>query len=115
MCPQVAQRAVPAAAHIAGERFVWAMELQVSFQDLCVGEALPTLLAGVSSLPAVHQLVAFQGCGGGEVFPTLAAAVWPDAAVAPLMNQKCTALPEALPAGIADECPLSAVQSAVHL
>lgn len=48
------------AAYVAGEGFVAGVPLQVCFQDLGTGEALPTLLAGVTFLSTVHQLVAFQ-------------------------------------------------------
>lgn len=57
---QVAQRAVAAAAHVAGEGFAASVQLQVSLQDLGAGEALPALLAGVSFPPAVRQLVTFH-------------------------------------------------------
>lgn len=56
--PQVATRAVPAAAHVAAERLVAGVSQQVRPEVLSAGKALATLVAGVLSPPAVAPLVA---------------------------------------------------------
>lgn len=60
MRPQVAKRAVPAAAHVAAERLVAGVQQQVRPEVLSAGKALAALVAGVLPPSAVAPLVAPQ-------------------------------------------------------